>query len=143
MDEERVLTEGEQSPEKKRATFSEWCMEWMETIVVAFVAEVWPVLLPVVQDGLGAGPADAGQGHQLLQSRGVDVHPLPAPGVYRGRPLMGKLLERPHCCASQREAQHHSGSSRYGRRQRLAQLHFVPPNSVQTRFLPVARVKTF
>ena len=38
MDEERVLTEGEQSPEKKRATFSEWCMEWMETIVVAFVA---------------------------------------------------------------------------------------------------------
>ena len=38
MDEERGLTEGEQSPEKKRATFSEWCMEWMETIVVAFVA---------------------------------------------------------------------------------------------------------
>ncbi len=38
MDEERVLAEEKQPPEKTRATFAEWCMEWMETIVVAFVA---------------------------------------------------------------------------------------------------------
>lgn len=39
MEEQPILEVKEgQPPQKKHASFKEWCMEWMETIVVAFVA---------------------------------------------------------------------------------------------------------
>lgn len=37
MDEQKVQEVDGGQPQKKNASFTEWCMEWMETIVVAFV----------------------------------------------------------------------------------------------------------